>query len=74
MINKYNLYLLLCFSGFLAYLSMYLNSKGSIFFYPVVALLILSVFLVIILYLSLKIKNFRDTVRYILFRIRGGDE
>lgn len=70
MINKYNLYLLLCLSGFLAYLSMYLNSKGSIFFYPVVALLILSVFLVIILFLSLKITNFRNTVRYILFRIR----
>lgn len=74
MINRFNFIVLIGLDVFLGYLAMYLNSQINIFYYPILGLLVLSILSTVFVYLALKIKSFRDTIRYILFKIRGIDE
>lgn len=74
MINRFNLIILIALDGFFGYLAMYLNSQENIFYYPILGLLILSILSTVFVYLALKIRSFRETIKYFWWKVRGRDE
>lgn len=74
MTNRFNFMILIGLDAFLGYLAMYLNSQGNIFYYPILGLLILGILSTVFVYLALKIKTFRESIKYFWWKVRGRDE